>query len=197
MGYQVMGGLGGPSARSNSTTTTVTTTTTNNTGNARAIAAASGGKSNRTPPNCARCRNHGIKVPLVAHKRYCPNKNCECRDCILTKDRQRVMALQTALRRAQAQDELRAKRLKENEERVAMGKSPFSSPSLPPSTGGSCIDVEMSSEKEETLVEPPPMIVEAPPVLVTNNEWSGWPRSAGISTTGYSFMPIDQVITFL
>ncbi|XP_065364297.1 protein doublesex [Calliphora vicina] len=78
-------------------------------------ASSSSGSSGtpRTKPNCARCHNHGFKIKLKGHKRYCKFRNCNCEKCRLTADRQRVMALQTALRRAQQQDEQRILQMNE------------------------------------------------------------------------------------
>jgi len=84
----------------------------------------------RTAPNCARCKNHGLKNGLKGHKRYCRFWNCKCDKCLQTENRQKVMARETAHRRARKLHESKLQEFKEARERAQrMGEKP---PEIPP-----------------------------------------------------------------
>nr|BBA83992.1 doublesex protein [Pieris rapae] len=124
----------------------------------------------RAPPNCARCRNHRLKIELKGHKRYCKYRYCNCEKCRLTADRQRVMALQTALRRAQAQDEARARAIE---------------------TGGPPPGLELDRPEPPIVKAPRSPVVPAPRSIGSSSSVGSVPGSPGVSPHVHA--PVPQV----
>lgn len=60
--------------------------------------------SNRNP-KCTRCRNHGILSDLRGHKHQCRFRDCQCTECRIVAERQRITAARIALYRTQKIDE--------------------------------------------------------------------------------------------
>lgn len=52
-------------------------------------------------PKCTRCRNHGMISDLRGHKHKCYWRDCTCRKCLISSDRQRATADRIALFRQQ------------------------------------------------------------------------------------------------
>ncbi|XP_077309446.1 doublesex- and mab-3-related transcription factor B1 [Lithobates pipiens] len=142
-------------------------------------------------PRCARCRNHGVLVPVRGHSKHCGWKRCSCDKCVLLADKHRAMA---SYRRSRKASNNQNNTPEEEEEEAA--------PAGPSGPGAAASTTIRSSECVSSLVnyerEPPRMYLGIPPLYHYSALPMGFsPPAFGSATPSPPGMPVTSVRPYL
>ncbi|XP_040214555.1 doublesex- and mab-3-related transcription factor B1 [Rana temporaria] len=138
---------------------------------------------------CARCRNHGVLVPVRGHSKHCGWKLCSCDKCALLTDKHRAMASYRRSRKSPINQD------NTPEEAAPADPSRPGAAASPTTRGSECVSSLVSYERER---EPSRMYLGIPPLYHYSAFPMGFsPPAFGSAAPSPPGMPMTSIRPYL